>query len=130
MFFLFLCITYFLYTSLSISNIVSTISFSKINITSSSMSAVMNDYGASITAKYRPPVALIAMVMRTDSVTAVSEVMSDFFNPSLCFRLSATEQPFIFPHRFCFKNITTCSAPFFYFFVSCFPLIKWNTTLL
>ena len=114
---------------LSISNIASTISFSKITITSLFMSAVRNAPGTSITATSRPSIASIAAVMNTNSVTAVGEVTSDFFYPDLCFCMSATARTFIFQHRFCFKDISTCSALCLWLLVSCLPLIGWNTTL-
>ena len=98
-------------------------------VTYLSMSAVRNAPGVSITATYRPSVASIAAVTRTDSVAAVGEVTSIFFYPSLCFRPSTKARNFIFPHRFFLKNISTHSAPFFCFFVSFPPLIGWNTTL-
>ena len=116
-------ITYFPYISLSISNIASTISFYKITITSSSMSSVRNAPGAPITATSRPSVASVDAGMSTDSFAAVGKVMSDLFDPDLCFRLSATARPFIFLHHFCFKRISTRSAPCFWLLVSCLPLI-------
>ena len=77
------------------------------------MSAFRKNPGASITATYWTSIALIYAVTRTHSVAAVGEVTSDFFDPSLYFRPSATARPLIFTHRFCFKNISTRSAPFF-----------------
>ena len=87
---------FFPYIFLSISNITLTISFSKIAITSLSMSASRNVPGASITLSYRPSVASISALTSTDSVDAVGEVTSDLFNPDICFRPSATARPFIF----------------------------------
>ena len=75
------------------------------------MSDVKNAPGASIIVTSRPYVASIAAVTSTNSVAAVEEGTSDFFNPSLCSCPSAAVRPFIFPHRFCFKNISACSAP-------------------
>ena len=94
-------ITYFSYIYLAISNIASTISFSKITITSSSMSASRNAPDAFTTANSRPSAASIAAAMSTDSVAAVGEVTSDFLDTNICFCLSATARPFIFLHCFC-----------------------------
>ena len=93
------------------------------------MSAVRNNPGASITTTSCPYVTSIAAVMSTNSVDAVGEVTSDFFDPVLCFCPSAAAQPFIVSHLFCFKNISTRRAPCFWILVSCSPLIGWNTTL-
>ena len=122
------CKKYFLYTSFSISNITSMISFSKITITSLSMSAVRNAPGTSITVTSWTSIALIYAVMRTDSVAAVGEVTSKFLSFSLLSSI-CVGAAFYFLHRFCFKNISTHSGPFFCFFVSCSPLIGWNITL-
>ena len=98
------CITYFPYISLYTSNIALTISFSKITRTSSPMSAVRNDPGASITATSRPSIASIATVVRTNSFPAVGEIIMDFFNPFIFFHLSVTARPFIFSHFFVSKH--------------------------
>ena len=87
------------------------------------MLAVRNYPSASITATSRPSITSIDVVMSTNSVAAVGEVTSDFFDPALCFRPSATARPSIFPYHFCSKNILTRSAPCFWILVSCSPLI-------
>ena len=90
---------------LSISNSASTISFYKITINSLSVSVVRNAPGESIMATSWISAASIYAVMSTKSVAAVGEVTSDFFDPDLCFRPSATARPYIFPHRFTSKTL-------------------------
>ena len=110
-------ITYFSHIFLSISNIVSTIYSSKITMTFSSMSAVRNAPGASITENSRFSVASISSVMSTNPFAVVGEITSDLFDTDLCFCMSATARTFIVPHHFCFRKISTCSAPCFWLLV-------------
>ena len=93
------------------------------------MSAVRDAPGVYITATSQLSVVSISVVMSTSSVATVGEVTSDFFSPYLWFRLSVIAQPFIYLHRFLFKNIRICSSLCLWIMVSCSPLIRWNTTL-
>ena len=67
---------------------------------SSSCGAVRNALGTSITATYRPWVALIDAVIKTDSVATVGEVASALTEFLRCFWPSATVCPFILPQVF------------------------------
>ena len=92
------------------------------------MSAVRNTPGTSITKTFRPYVTSISAEMITDSVAAVGEVMSDFFNPA--FFLSVCDSTaFYFLYHLCFKKISTRSAQCFWILLSSSPFIGWNTTL-
>ena len=98
-------------------------------ITSSSWSSVRSPPGALMTATYRFYVASIAAVIRTDSVVAVGEVRSNLFDPFICFHLSATARPFIFPHIFFFRDISTLSALSFWILVNRSRFTRWKNTL-
>ena len=76
-------IKYFTYNLWYISNIASIILFYNITITSSSISKVRNDTGASIIATSNFSVASSVLVISTNSVSAIGEVTSEFSDPFL-----------------------------------------------
>ena len=98
-------------------------------IISLSWYAVRNTPGELMTLKYRFSVLSIVAIIRTDSVEAVREVMSEFSDQFLCFWPSATARPFIFPHIFFSRNISTRSAPRFCILLVLLPFTGWKTTL-